>query len=155
MERWVSFEVPLYGHFALNLVLLLRQGFEYALDLHYNWSYGSANPTGRAQGIGWGQELVTRIKVANFTGPITSQNLTVDQDKNLFPTDQRFYFDFSHDSSMISVLTALNFTQFNAELDSEQIDKKRNFVLSHIAPFAARLFFEVCSLNYKKSYSFY
>lgn len=118
-------------------------GFEYALDLHYNWSYGSANPTGRAQGIGWGQELVTRMKKAKFIGPITSQNSTVDQNDALFPTDQRLYFDFSHDSIMVSVLAALNFTQFNTELDPNKIDKKRNFVLSHIAPFAARLFFEV------------
>lgn len=119
------------------------RGFEYANDLHFSWSYGSASPTGRAQGIGWGQEMVTRMKNATFAGPITSQNATLDQDKTYFPTDQRFYFDFSHDSVIVSVLAALNFTQFDGQLDPTTMDTKRNFVLSHLAPFAARLFFEV------------
>ena len=86
---------------------------------------------------------MARLKNANFTGPVTSQNSTLDEDPKTFPTDQRFYFDFTHDSVMVSVLAALNFSQFDAQLDPIKMDPKRNFITSHLIPFAARLFFEV------------
>lgn len=55
---------------------------------------------------------------------------------------------FSHDDVIVSVLTALNYTQFADYLDPTNPDPKRNFVLSDIAPFAGRLVHEVIHCTY-------
>ena len=50
---------------------------------------------------------------------------------------------------IVSVLTALNYTQFFQDLNPKKPDPSRNFVLSEIAPFAGRLVHEVirCSAD--------
>ncbi len=54
------------------------------------------------------------------------------------------YVDFSHDDILLSVLTALNYTQVVGEfLDPASPNPDRTFYLSHITPFAARIVFEV------------
>lgn len=100
------------------------------------------NPTGKAQGIGWAQELLGRLTNNTQISPITTQNSSLLVDP-YFPIDQPLYMDFTHDDIIVSVLTALNFTQFADFLDPKNRTEPRNFILSHITPFAARLVFEV------------
>jgi hypothetical protein len=62
------------------------------------------------------------------------------------PNDQPIFVDFTHDDIILSVLTALNFTQVVGDyLPANSSDPNRTFVLSHITPFAARLVFEVAN----------
>lgn len=116
------------------------QGFEYFLDLQFQGDYGSMSPSGRAQGIGYVQELLARL--SNTTIPpanVSTQNTTL-----TVPGKQPFYVDFSHDDIILSVLTALNYTQVVGDyLPAEQMDANRTFYLSHITPFAARLVLEI------------
>lgn len=144
MQALCAYETFAYGmsDFCPLFTKAEWQGYSYAVDLYFSWDHFNS-PTGPAQGIGWGQELVSRLKNASFTGPPTSQNMTLDSNPTYFPTNEPLNLDFSHDSQIVSVLAALNFTQFGGKLDPEKLDIKRNFMTSHITPFAARLFFEV------------
>ncbi|KAN0060550.1 hypothetical protein ACQY0O_007005 [Thecaphora frezii] len=124
------------------------EGYEYDLDLQFQGDYGMMSPSGRAQGIGYVQELLARLTNTTVLKPdgsdVTTQNTTLDNDATLFPIDQPFYFDFTHDDIIVSVLTALNYTQVVGDyLDPTKPDPERNFRLSWITPFAARLAFEV------------
>lgn len=118
-------------------------GFEYAHDLVFQGDFGYMSKTGRAQGIGWAQELVARMKGGNISTPLTSQNTTWDQNPSTFPLNQSFYADFSHGRQVVSVLTALNYNIFDSNLDPLKPDENRSFIVSHIAPSAARIVFEV------------
>jgi hypothetical protein len=75
-------------------------------------------------------------------------NTTLDESSTYFPLDQPFYFDFTHDDVILSVLTVLNFTQIAGDyLNATEMDANRTFVLSHIVPFGARLYFEVSQIS--------
>lgn len=133
-----------YGHFTKEEWL----GYEYDLDLQFQGDYGFMSPNGRAQGIGWVQEFLDRVTNTTLdSANVTLQNTTFDNSSTYFPLDQPFYFDFTHDDVILSVLTALNFTQIAGDyLNATYMDPNRTFVLSHITPFAARLYFEVSAI---------
>ncbi|CDW99135.1 hypothetical protein [Sporisorium scitamineum] len=103
------------------------------------------SPNGKAQGIGWVTEFLDRLSNTSWSADtITTENSTLDSNPTYFPLDQPIYVDFTHDDIILSVLTALNYTQVVGEfLDPTYADPDRTFVLSHITPFAARLVFEV------------
>lgn len=107
------------------------------------------SPNGRAQGIGWAQEFLDRITNTTYNpANVTTENSTLDSNPTYFPLDQPFYFDFTHDDIILSVLTALNYTQIAGDyLNATFMDPNRTFVLSHITPFAARLAFEVSAFT--------
>ena len=75
--------------------------------------------------------------------PTAQINVTLDNNTATFPVDQNINLDFSHDANIISILVAFGLTQFNDSLPTSHILKKREFVLSHIEPFAGRLDIEV------------
>jgi hypothetical protein len=123
------------------------RGFEYAFDLNYQANYGFMSPSGPAQGIGWVQELVARLTSTPITDHFTTQNVTLDGNATSFPLDQAFYADFSHGSQLVSVLSAMNFTSLADVLSAKEIATSRNFIASHIVPFAARLYVELLECN--------
>lgn len=147
MQSLCAYETVALGY--SNFCSLFTQeewlGYEYDLDLQFQGDYGFMSPNGRAQGIGWVQEFLNRLTNSTFDNAnVTLQNTTLDDSNVTFPLDQSFYFDFTHDDVILSVLTALNYTQVAGDyLDPTQMDSNRTFVLSHITPFAARLYFEV------------
>lgn len=126
-------------------------GFEYDLDLQFSGDYGIMSPNGKAQGIGWVSEFLDRLTNTTWNpATITTENSTLDSNPTYFPLDQTMYVDFSHDDILLSVLTALNYTQVVGEfLDPANPDPNRTFVLSHITPFAARIVFEVIECDDK------
>jgi hypothetical protein len=75
--------------------------------------------------------------------PTAQINVTLDNNTATFPVDQNINLDFSHDANIISILVAFGLTQFNDSLPTSHILKDREFVLSHIEPFAGRLDIEV------------
>lgn len=89
------------------------EGFELTLDTEYYFDYSWANPTGRAQGIGYLQELLARLQGQLITVSESSVNYTIDNNEETFPLNQAFYADFSHDDILISVLTAMSVDYFH------------------------------------------
>ena len=121
------------------------QGFEATLDIEYYYDYAWGQPTGRAQGIGWLQELLARLEHHYILSSNSSVNSTIDDDPENFPLYQKLYADFSHDDILISIMTAMSLDYFKdpPSLTEFPPDPNRHFVLSHITPFAARLVTEV------------
>jgi hypothetical protein len=87
-------------------------GFENTLNMEYYYDYGYGNPTGRAQGIGYLQELIARLTNQFITSSNTSVNYTITNNADDFPLGRPFYADFTHDDIIISLLTAMSFDYF-------------------------------------------
>jgi hypothetical protein len=62
--------------------------------------YGYGNPTGRAQGLGYLQELIARLNKQYITSSNSSVNYTITNNAEDFPLNQPFYADFSHDGML-------------------------------------------------------
>ncbi|EME89318.1 uncharacterized protein MYCFIDRAFT_129774, partial [Pseudocercospora fijiensis CIRAD86] len=120
-------------------------GFEQTLDIEYYYDYAWGNPTGRAQGLGYQQELLARLTKQYITSSNSSVNSTITNNERDFPLGRPFYADFSHDDIIISLLTSMSVDYFRDPPSLEQYPPKpdRHFVLSHLTPFGARLVTEV------------
>lgn len=121
--------------------------FEYFIDLQFYARYGFGSPSGRAQGIGYVQELAARLKSKLIFSSQSSINYTYDDNTKTFPLDQPLYMDMSHDDIIVSVLTALGLNYFKYSPrglpDSVAHAPHRNFHLNRMTPFGARLFSEI------------
>ncbi|RFU23886.1 4-nitrophenylphosphatase/Acid phosphatase, partial [Scytalidium lignicola] len=125
-------------------------GFENTLDMEYYYDYSYGNPTGRAQGIGYVEELIARLTHEYIDSSDSAVNSTYDDNPTTFPLGQPFYADFSHDDILVSVLTALSMDYFRDPPSLSQFppNPNRHFILSDLTPFGARLITEVigCSV---------
>jgi hypothetical protein len=75
--------------------------------------------------------------------PSFQLNTTLDNNTLTFPTHQTLNLDFSHDSNIISILVAFGLTQFANHLPTTHIKPDREFMMSHLMPFAGRLDIEI------------
>jgi hypothetical protein len=101
------------------------------------------SPTGRAVGIGWVNELIARLTdVQPNATLITNENSTLDDSAATFPLNQTLYMDFTHDTNIMGVITALGLTQFNQFLPITGAPPNQQLIVSHMEPFAARLVLE-------------
>lgn len=110
---------------------------------YYLYSYG--NPTGRAQGIGYLQELMARIRHQFIASSNSSVNATLDDNPTTFPLGQQIYADFSHDDIIISVLTAMSLDYLKDAPTTSKFPPSadNHFTLSRLTPFGANLITEV------------
>ena len=120
-------------------------GFEQTLDIEYYYDYAYGNPTGRAQGLGYLQELLARLTNQYITSSNSSVNSTYDDNAKEFPLGRPFYADFSHDDIIISTLTAMSLDYFREAPDLKTFppNPDRHFILSHMTPFGGRLITEL------------
>jgi Histidine phosphatase superfamily (branch 2) len=118
------------------------KGYEYSADLSFAGNNAFQSPTGRAVGIGWVQELLARLQHHTIDGPMANVNWTLDSNPETFPINQRLNFDFSHDTNIMSILTAFGLKQFATYLPPDQIIE-HDLVVSHLEPFGARLDIEI------------
>lgn len=117
------------------------QGFEYSIDLQFNGNNGFGSPTGRAVGIGYVEELYARIQghLPNVPAGTTQINTTMDGMTATFPLNQTLYFDFSHDTNIMSIITAFGLKQFAQELPATGPPDDQQLIVSHTTPFGARM----------------
>lgn len=113
------------------------------MEYFYDYSFG--NPTGRAQGIGYLQELLARLQNEYIFSSNSSVNSTLTNNAQDFPLGRPFYADFTHDDIIVSVLTAMSVDYFDAPPNLRQVPpaKNRPFTLSKMTPFGGRLVTEV------------
>jgi hypothetical protein len=69
--------------------------------------------------------------------------VTLDNNTETFPLNQSLYLDFSHDTNIMSILTAFGLTQFGELLDPTKYPGPHNMTVTHITPFGARLDIEI------------
>ncbi|KAH7929307.1 phosphoglycerate mutase-like protein [Leucogyrophana mollusca] len=122
-------------------------GFEYAQDLQYWYNVGPGNPTAAAMGLGYVQELVARLTQTPITVWNSTTNSTLDGNNITFPLNQPIFVDVTHDVSIASIVTALNFTSLaaNGPLPTDHIPPNQSYIASQIAPFASNLVAQVLS----------
>lgn len=114
-------------------------------DLYFSGDSGFQSKTGRAVGLGYQQEVIARLKNHTLGYSGSNINTTLDSSTDTFPLNQSLYLDFSHDTNIISVLTAFGLTQFRDDppLSPKAYPGKHNFTVSHLTPFGARLDIEI------------
>ncbi|GAO18775.1 hypothetical protein UVI_02052590 [Ustilaginoidea virens] len=117
--------------------------FEYSIDLQFASVAGFHSPTGRAVGIGYQQEIMARLNNHTLGYSGSQINVTLDSSTETFPLNQSLYFDFSHDTNIVAILTAFGLTQFADPLPATSYPGLHNFTVSHLTPFGARLDMEI------------
>ncbi|KWU43068.1 acid phosphatase [Rhodotorula sp. JG-1b] len=115
---------------------------EYYFDLDKYYGNGYGNPLGPVQGVGYVNELLSRL-----TGNITyaemdrtQVNHTLDSDPATFPLDKQLYFDASHDNQITSILAAIGLKNGPRALTaSGPSSTGQVWITSQIVPFSGRL----------------
>ncbi|KAG1893282.1 histidine phosphatase superfamily [Suillus fuscotomentosus] len=100
------------------------EGFEYYNEFWY--SCGPGNPTSAAQGLGYVQELVSRLTHTPINVWNSSTNSTLDSSNITFPLNQPIYVDATHDVVISNI-------------------SHQSYISSQIAPFASQLVAQVIS----------
>lgn len=142
-----AFETAAYGSspFCELFTETEWRGFEYHLDLMFYGESGWGSNVGPATGLPWLEELHARLTHQLITESHNGVNTTLSSDESTFPLDQPFYADFTHDSVIVAVLSALQFDWIKKDLSPKKIKVPRQFILSRLTPFGARLYVEVLS----------
>jgi len=158
-QTMCPYETVAYGYSAFCNLFTYDEwvGFEYSNDLFFAGSNGFQSPTGRAVGIGYVQEVIARLNNHTLGYSGSQINVTLDSSTETFPLNQSLYFDFSHDTNIMSILSAFGFTQFDQFLPSTEHIGAHNLVVSHLQPFGCRLDIEVIKtpqpLNADRTYA--
>ena len=118
--------------------------YDYYQTLGKFYGYGSGNPLGPTQGVGFVNELIARL-----TGePVvdhTSVNRTLDANPDTFPFGRSLYADFGHDNGMTAVFAALGLYNSTLPLSRNQmmtVEEMHGYSAAWTVPFAARAYFE-------------
>jgi len=143
-----AYETVALGYSAFCNVFTPKEwrGFEYRWDIYWWYTGSFGYPAARAQGIGYVQELVSRLTHTRLTEFDSMTNSTFHNDVQ-FPLHDSLYIDFTHDTMFALLLPTLNLTSFaeSGDLPSDHIPKRRSFISSKFCPFATNLQFQVLS----------
>ncbi|KAJ5464386.1 Histidine phosphatase superfamilyclade-2 [Penicillium daleae] len=149
MFSMCPYEYATLGHSSFCTLFTEQEwkDFEYAIDLSFYANFGYGAPSGRAQGIGYVQELAARLQSRLIMSSDSSINYTYDDNTRDFPLGQPIYMDMSHDNVIIAVLAALGLDYFKAGPHglptTVQHSPSHHFKAKEVSPFGARLFTEV------------
>ncbi|KAG2056927.1 phosphoglycerate mutase-like protein [Suillus hirtellus] len=149
MQELCAYETVALGHSEFCGLFTEKEweGYEYYVDLNFWYSSGPGNPTAAAQGLGYVQELVSRLTHTPINVWNSSTNSTLNSNNITFPLNQPIYVDATHDTVISSIVTTLNFTSLAATgpLPTDHIPPHRSYIASQIAPFSSQLVAQVLS----------
>ncbi|KAL4071828.1 histidine phosphatase superfamily [Scleroderma yunnanense] len=122
------------------------EGFNYAMDLVFWYDSAFGFPLARVQGLGYIQELVSRLTHAPIEVHNSSTNATWHREET-WPLNDALYVDATHEVVVLNVITALNLTTLAATgpLPADHIPANRSFRSSDLAPFATNMQFQLLS----------
>ena len=120
--------------------------YDYYQSLGKYYGYGSGNPLGPTQGVGYANELIARL-TSSPVNDHTSVNHTLDDANATFPigAGHPLFADFSHDNDMTAIFSALGFYNATKPLSNttmETATQTKGYSASWTVPFAARAYFE-------------
>ncbi|KAJ7181340.1 phosphoglycerate mutase-like protein [Mycena crocata] len=174
MQQTCAYETVALGY-SLFCDLFTQEewiGYSYLNDLLFWYSFGPGNPAASAQGIGYVQELVSRLTETRITDFTSTVNETIVSSNVTFPFGQPIYVEATHDatisestciyfnpvsfssfrdshdaSTVYVVLTAMNFTSLaaNGPLPTDHIPPNHSYIVNNITPFASNLVGQVIS----------
>ena len=120
--------------------------YNYFESLEKFYRFGSGNPLGPTQGVGFGNELLARMG-HRLVQDHTSTNSTLDNDPATFPVDpeHKLFADFSHDNDITGILFALGLYRTTLPLSNttmQSIEETKGWSSAWTVPFASRAYFE-------------
>ena len=120
--------------------------FDYYQSLGKYYGFGSGNPLGPTQGVGWVNELIARLTHSSVNDS-TCTNHTLDDNPATFPigTKHKLFADFSHDNDMTTIMGALGLYNLTNPLPVtfiESADNADGYSAAWTVPFAAMVFIE-------------
>ena len=118
--------------------------YDYFETLDKWYGYGHGNPLGAAQGVGFANELISRM-TGEPVEDSTTTNSTLDGSEKTFPLSKKLYADFSHDNTMSSIYAALGLYRTTPNLPVDHRippEKAGGYSSSWTVPFAGRMFVE-------------
>ncbi|KAF4125274.1 Pfam:Acid phosphat A [Geosmithia morbida] len=121
--------------------------YDYYRSVEKWYAYGSGNPLGSTQGVGYVNELVARLTRSPVKDH-TSTNSTLDSDPATFPLNRTLYADFSHDNTMSSIYAALGLYNATGNLPvDERVEpgQAAGYSAAWTVPFAGRMYVEKMS----------
>ncbi|KDQ12413.1 hypothetical protein BOTBODRAFT_634205 [Botryobasidium botryosum FD-172 SS1] len=123
------------------------EGFGYAWDIYFWYHSAFGAPLARVQGIGYVQELVSRLTHTPIKTHSTTTNGTLNDDPITFPLNNALYVDATHEVVILNIITALNLTNFAASgpLPTTHIPSNLSFKSSELCPFASNIQFQLLS----------
>ncbi|KAJ7048716.1 phosphoglycerate mutase-like protein [Mycena amicta] len=149
MQQTCAYETVALGYSAFCDLFTEEEwaGYEYSVDLSFWYNNGPGNPAVAAQGIGWVQELVSRLTGERITTSTSTTNATTVGSNVTFPLNQPIFVDATHDTVISAIVVAMNFTSMarTGPLPSTHIPKDRSYVVNQISPFGANLVGQVLS----------
>ncbi|GAA6027109.1 hypothetical protein JCM8097_002396 [Rhodosporidiobolus ruineniae] len=119
-------------------------GLGYFLDIKSYSEDGLGNPVGASMGVGWVNELLSRLTGNRYwhQHDQTSVNHTLDNDPATFPLDKSHYTDLTHDSQIASVIAAMGLRNGGANLTEAGPPAGQNWFTTQQTPYAAHLVVE-------------
>ncbi|KIO02534.1 hypothetical protein M404DRAFT_147468 [Pisolithus tinctorius Marx 270] len=122
------------------------EGFNYSMDLLFWYDSAFGSPVARIQGLGYIQELVSRLTHMPIEVHNSSTNATWHREET-WPLYDSLYVDATHEVVVLNVLTALNLTTLaeTGPLPADHIPANRSFRASDLAPFATNVQFQLLS----------
>ncbi|KAI4755357.1 acid phosphatase [Aureobasidium sp. EXF-3400] len=120
------------------------QDYGYYESLNKFYGYGSGNPLGPTQGVGFTNELIARLTKKPVVDH-TSTNHTLDNSAATFPLDRALYADFSHDNDMTGIFFAMGLYNSTSALSNttlETAQQTNGYSASYTVPFGARAYIE-------------
>ncbi|KAL3419343.1 histidine acid phosphatase [Phlyctema vagabunda] len=144
-QTMCPYETVAYGYSAFCNLFTYDEwiSYSYAVDLYFAGSSAFQSPVGRAIGLGYVQETVARLENHTLGYSGSQINTTLDDNTETFPLNQSLYFDFSHDTNIMSILTAFGFKQFAQLLPATSYPGRHNLTVGNLEPFGARLDIEI------------
>ncbi|WVN90098.1 uncharacterized protein L203_105333 [Cryptococcus depauperatus CBS 7841] len=150
MMEMCAYETVALGYSAFCELFNQREwkGFQYRNDLYWWYSGSFGYAPAKAMGIGWVQELISRLTETRLVEFNSNINSSFHDDVH-FPLGDPLYVDFTHDTLFAHLLPAMNLTTFaeTGELPTDHIPDNRSFISSRIIPFATNLQVQVLSCS--------
>ncbi|KAF5534730.1 3-phytase A [Fusarium mexicanum] len=120
------------------------RSYDYYMTLGKYYEYGNGNAMGPTQGVGYVNELVSRL-TRKPVDDHTTTNRTLDANPATFPLDRALYADFSHDNTMVSIFSAMGLYNSTSKLPKHHIVpaiRAHGYSSAWVVPFAARMYVE-------------
>lgn len=144
MQELCTFEAVTLGFSRFCNLFTQKEWEDYEYYQSWNWYNENflGSETARALGISWVEEFKNRLLGKPYNASRNGiQNSTLNEDPKHFPLNQPIYMDFTHDSVVTNIFSALNFQQFKSNFSVS--GDKQPFDISKVVPFASQTYFEV------------
>ncbi|EGN96120.1 hypothetical protein SERLA73DRAFT_170536 [Serpula lacrymans var. lacrymans S7.3] len=152
MQESCAYETVVLGYSKFCELFTEKEweGFDYAADLKFWYGVAFGSPVAKAQGVGYVQELVSRLTETPLETHNSSTNATMHNPVQ-FPLGNSLYVDATHETVILNVITALNLSSFakTGPLPSSHIPSRRTFRSSELAPFATNIQFQLLCCDSK------